>query len=42
MYLCVCGGLCPCDGREADVVLLDDGRIQAVEVQQQDVLVIET
>eukprot|EP00951_Prasinocladus_malaysianus_P032607 scaffold318497_cov44-Prasinocladus_malaysianus.AAC.1 len=29
------------DGREADVVLLDDGGVQRVEVQQQDVLVVQ-
>ena len=40
--LCVCRWWGPADGGEADVVLLDDGRVQAVEVQQQDVLVIES
>ena len=34
-YLCsICHWSCSIDGGEADIVLLDDGRIKAVEVQQ--------
>ena len=40
-YLCLRAGR-PADGREANVVLLDDGRVQTVEVEQQDKLVVET
>ena len=32
---------CSAGGREADVILLDDRRVQTVEVQQQDELVVE-
>lgn len=35
-------GSTPLNSRETDVKLLDDGRVQTVEVQQQNKLVIET